>query len=82
MMYHQGKFIRIEFNGSGHIASANIERYLLEKSRVTHQNKAERSFHIFYQLLKGASADLKSIYDAIYLLVWICILITCLQSNC
>jgi myosin heavy subunit len=55
----QGKFVRIEFNATGHITSANIERYLLEKSRVTHQTSKERNYHIFYQLLKGAPADMK-----------------------
>ncbi|KAJ3371657.1 hypothetical protein GGF31_002636 [Allomyces arbusculus] len=54
-----GKFVRIEFSASGQIAGANIERYLLEKSRVTHQTAKERSYHIFYQLVKGASPDLK-----------------------
>ena len=37
--------------------SADIERYLLEKARVTYQNPDERSFHIFYQMLKGMNAD-------------------------
>ncbi|KAJ3109200.1 hypothetical protein HDU97_008599 [Phlyctochytrium planicorne] len=55
-----GKFIRLEFNPSGQICGANIERYLLEKSRVTHQTSKERNYHIFYQLLKGAPADIKS----------------------
>jgi myosin protein heavy chain len=57
----KGKFIRIEFNPIGHINGANIERYLLEKSRVTHQTSKERNYHIFYQLLKGASPELKGI---------------------
>ena len=55
----QGKFIRIEFNPSGQITGANIDRYLLEKSRVTHQTSKERNYHIFYQLLKGAPQDVK-----------------------
>merc|ERR1719191_112008 len=52
-----GKFIRINFDASGYIAGANIETYLLEKARVIRQAEDERTFHIFYQLLSGASAE-------------------------
>ncbi|KAI1301395.1 Myosin heavy chain, non-muscle [Halotydeus destructor] len=52
-----GKFIRINFDASGFIAGANIEFYLLEKSRTIRQAVDERSFHIFYQLLNGATPD-------------------------
>ncbi|KAJ3333752.1 hypothetical protein HDU76_004248 [Blyttiomyces sp. JEL0837] len=54
-----GKFIRLEFNPAGQICGANIERYLLEKSRVTHQTSKERNYHIFYQLIKGAPKQIK-----------------------
>lgn len=54
-----GKFIRINFDASGYISGANIETYLLEKSRAIRQAKDERTFHIFYQLLAGASPDQK-----------------------
>ncbi|KAK0397312.1 hypothetical protein QR680_002080 [Steinernema hermaphroditum] len=50
-----GKFIRINFDMSGFISGANIEFYLLEKSRTIHQQTDERSFHIFYQFLRGTS---------------------------
>uniref|UniRef100_Q7Z406-4 Isoform 4 of Myosin-14 n=1 Tax=Homo sapiens TaxID=9606 RepID=Q7Z406-4 len=55
-----GKFIRINFDVAGYIVGANIETYLLEKSRAIRQAKDECSFHIFYQLLGGAGEQLKA----------------------
>ncbi|ETN76983.1 myosin head, partial [Necator americanus] len=52
-----GKFIRIEFNEHGKLQSAQIECYLLEKSRVVNQNQGNRNFHVFYQLLSNAFSD-------------------------
>ncbi|KAM9638446.1 myosin-1B isoform 3-T3 [Morphnus guianensis] len=53
-----GKFIRIHFGATGKLASADIETYLLEKSRVTFQLKAERSYHIFYQIMSNKKPEL------------------------
>ncbi|XP_077314707.1 myosin-10 isoform X5 [Lithobates pipiens] len=54
-----GKFIRINFDVTGYIVGANIETYLLEKSRAIRQAKDERTFHIFYQLLAGSGEHLR-----------------------
>ncbi|XP_057195439.1 myosin-10 isoform X5 [Triplophysa rosa] len=54
-----GKFIRINFDVAGYIVGANIETYLLEKSRAIRQAKEERTFHIFYQFLSGASETIR-----------------------
>jgi len=59
-----GKFIRIQFTRSGQIAGAFIDWYLLEKSRVVKVGQAERSYHVFYQLLAGADKRLR---ESLYL---------------
>ncbi|CUM46006.1 uncharacterized protein AC631_01142 [Debaryomyces fabryi] len=48
-----GKFIKIYFSSEGIINGANIDYYLLEKSRVVGQSEEERNYHIFYQFIKG-----------------------------
>lgn len=53
-----GKFIRIHFGTTGKLSSADIETYLLEKSRVTFQLKSERSYHIFYQITCNKKPEL------------------------
>ncbi|XP_069823485.1 myosin-9 isoform X2 [Dendropsophus ebraccatus] len=55
-----GKFIRINFDVNGFIVGANIETYLLEKSRAIRQAKDERTFHMFYYLLSGSGEALKT----------------------
>ena len=57
-----GKFVRIMFTPDGSIAGANIDWYLLEKSRVVYRSEAERNFHVFYQLIAGGG-PLKGIHS-------------------
>uniref|UniRef100_A0AAZ3SVC7 Myosin motor domain-containing protein n=1 Tax=Oncorhynchus tshawytscha TaxID=74940 RepID=A0AAZ3SVC7_ONCTS len=52
-----GKFIRIHFQ-AGKLAKADIETYLLEKSRVSFQLPDERGYHIFYQMMTGHKPEL------------------------
>ncbi|XP_061088261.1 myosin-11a isoform X1 [Conger conger] len=54
-----GKFIRINFDVTGYIVGANIETYLLEKSRCIRQAKTERAFHIFYYMVAGSKGKLR-----------------------
>jgi hypothetical protein len=51
-----GKFLRIEYQ-AGRISGARMTHYLLEKARVSRPNPGERNYHIFYQLLRGASEE-------------------------
>lgn len=53
-----GKYIEIWFDKRNNsiIGSSNTT-YILEKSRVVFQEKDERNYHVFYQLLKGAPKE-------------------------
>lgn len=51
-----GKFIKLIFNG-GKLVGAKVDKYLLEKGRVTDQNIGERNYHIFHALVSSSIAD-------------------------
>ncbi|XP_061452003.1 unconventional myosin-Ie isoform X1 [Rhineura floridana] len=55
-----GKYFEIQFSPGGEPDGGKISNFLLEKSRVVMRNPGERSFHIFYQMIEGASSEQKS----------------------
>ncbi|PAV56154.1 hypothetical protein WR25_13386 isoform B [Diploscapter pachys] len=57
-----GKFIKINYRENGMVSGANVEIYLLEKSRIISQAKGERNYHVFYYLLEGCTDEEKKKY--------------------
>ncbi len=52
-----GKYIEIMFDKNTEIIGARIRTYLLERSRLVFQPLKERNYHIFYQLIAGATEE-------------------------
>ncbi|GIX63977.1 myosin A [Babesia caballi] len=57
-----GRFMQLDVAEEGGIRYGSIVAFLLEKSRIITQDSAERSYHIFYQLIKGATPEMKAKY--------------------
>mmetsp|Transcript_17422 Transcript_17422/g.26931 ORF Transcript_17422/g.26931 Transcript_17422/m.26931 type:complete len:1192 (+) Transcript_17422:264-3839(+) len=64
-----GKYVRLQFqrgaNNPSHLTLVGSESqvYLLEKSRVVNHDEAERTFHIFYQLLAAPDSIKGQFWD-------------------
>ena len=57
-----GRFMQLSVSSLQGIMNGAISNFLLEKVRLVSQEPNERSFHVLYQLLKGADDDMKSRY--------------------
>lgn len=54
-----GRFMQLDVGKEGGIRYGSVVAFLLEKSRVLTQDEQERSYHIFYQLGKGADSTMR-----------------------
>ncbi|CAM9285979.1 unnamed protein product [Sphacelaria rigidula] len=54
-----GKYIQVTLHSSGVVTGGRVTTYLLEKMRVARQLEGERSYHVFYQLCKGAEEEMR-----------------------
>jgi chitin synthase len=50
-----GRFFELHFNDRGRISGAKVLTYGLDKSRLNRLGHEERTYHIFYQFLAGAT---------------------------
>lgn len=55
-----GRFVKLDVAPTGGIHGGLINNYMLELSRIEFQGQGERNYHIFYQMIKGLSADEKA----------------------
>ncbi|KAF7458108.1 myosin H [Cryptosporidium felis] len=52
-----GRFIKLSLEKSNGIVGGAISSYMLELSRIGHQIENERSYHIFYQIIKSFASQ-------------------------
>eukprot|EP00921_Rhytidocystis_pertsovi_P010940 GHVQ01017620.1.p2 GENE.GHVQ01017620.1~~GHVQ01017620.1.p2 ORF type:complete len:1212 (-),score=252.59 GHVQ01017620.1:6043-9678(-) len=55
-----GRFMQLQVGKEGGIQYGTVKNFLLEKSRILTQDTDDRSYHVFYQLVKGSSAEQKT----------------------
>jgi len=68
-----GKYNRVFFDETGTLVDASVTTYLLESSRVVVHGRRERTYHCFYEMLRGLPdeklAKLHLQRDKLYLLL-------------
>ncbi|KAL8436706.1 hypothetical protein ACSSS7_001492 [Eimeria intestinalis] len=52
-----GRLTLLHFDGGGLLRGGSLRTYMLEAARLTAHKKGDRNFHVFYQLLRGASEE-------------------------
>ncbi|CDI75431.1 Myosin IJ heavy chain, putative [Eimeria praecox] len=54
-----GRLTLLHFDSGGLLRGGSLRTYLLEASRITAHKRGDRNFHVFYQLLTGASEEMR-----------------------
>ncbi|TFK33275.1 glycosyltransferase family 2 protein [Crucibulum laeve] len=57
------RYFELHFNERGRISSAKVLTYGLDKSRLNRLTHEERTYHVFYQLLAGATTTERDLYN-------------------
>lgn len=57
------RYLELHFNDRGRISSAKVLTYGLDKSRLNRLSQEERSYHVFYQFLAGATTTERDTYN-------------------
>ncbi|OSX59590.1 glycosyltransferase family 2 protein [Postia placenta MAD-698-R-SB12] len=52
-----GRYLELQFNDRGRISAAKVLTYGLDKSRLNRLAYEERTYHVFYQFLAGATPE-------------------------
>ena len=58
-----GRYLELHFNERGRINGAKVLTYGLDKSRLNRLSFEERTYHVFYQFLAGATPDERDTYN-------------------
>ncbi|PFH50393.1 glycosyltransferase family 2 protein [Amanita thiersii Skay4041] len=57
-----GRYLELHFTPRGRISGAKVLTYALDKSRLTRLSHEERTYHVFYQFLAGATGAERDFY--------------------
>ena len=60
-----GRYLQLFFNSRGRVTAAKIPTYGLDKSRLNRLSHEERTYHVFYRLLTGATPQERLIPERI-----------------
>ena len=61
-----GRYLELHFNDKGRISGGKILTYALEKSRLNKLSHEERTYHVFYQFLAGATPEERDRFNLEY----------------